>query len=178
VINMPIIYRQARLPEDAALLIDLNAEYLQFVFSGVAARFAVSLADIFPGGDIRAYLPGVLPKIVGNGPPESLFHILEQQGQPIGMGGIRQLRPGVCELKRVYIRDAAKGQGLGRCLVERLIGEAREFGYRTMVLDTAPTLETAIALYERLGFAGIPAYPEVEVPAIMHPHWVFMAKEL
>jgi ribosomal protein S18 acetylase RimI-like enzyme len=171
-------YRSACLPDDAALLIDLNAEYLDFVFSGVAARFGVTLADIFPGGDIRAYLPTVLPKIVGGGPPESIFHVLEQDGQAIGMGGIRRLRDGICELKRVYVRDSAKGQGLGRALTERLLADARAFGYGTMVLDTAPTLERAIGLYERLGFSRVPAYPEVEVPAIMHPNWVFMAKEL
>ena len=175
---MVIHYRPARLPDDAALLIDLNAEYLQFVFDGVAARFPVTLADIFPGGDIRAYLPDALPKIVGNGPPESLFLILEQDGHAIGMGGIRRVRDGICEMKRVYIRDAAKGQGLGRALVERLMQDARALGYRTMFLDTAPTLETAIGLYQRLGFAPIPAYSEVEVPAIMHPHWVFMARSL
>lgn len=173
-----IRYRAARLPEDAALLIDLNTEYLHSVFAGVAERFQVTLADIFPGGDIRAYLPDALPKILGNGPPESIFHILEQAGQPIGMGGVRRVRDGVCEMKRVYIRDAARGQGLGRQLVERLIADARGFGYRSMLLDTAPTLTTAIGLYEHLGFARIPAYPEVEVPAIMHPHWVFMSKSL
>lgn len=175
---MTIRYRAARLPDDAALLIDLNAEYLQFVFEGVAARYPVTLADIFPGGDIRAYLPDALPRIVGNGPPESIFHILEQDGQPIGMGGVRRVRDDVCEMKRVYVRDTAKGQGLGRALVERLISDAQGFGYRTMYLDTAPTLTTAIGLYERLGFARISAYPEVEVPAIMHPHWVFMAKTI
>lgn len=175
---MSIHYRPAQLPDDAALLIDLNAEYLDFVFAGVAARFPVTLADIFPGGDIRAYLPGVLPKIVGAGPPESVFYIVEQDGRPIGMGGVRRLRDGVCELKRVYVRDIAKGQGLGRALIERLLADARAFGYRSMFLDTAPTLEPAIALYERLGFAHISAYPEVEVPAIMHPNWVFMAKDL
>ena len=175
---MTIRFRPARLPDDAALLIDLNAEYLEFVFSGVAARFGVTLADIFPGGDIRAYLPAVLPKTLGAGPPESIFYILEQQGAAIGMGGLRRVRDGICEMKRVYIRDAAKGQGLGRALAERLIADARGFGYRTMFLDTAPTLTTAIALYERLGFARIPHYPEVEVPAIMHPNWVFMAKDL
>lgn len=175
---MTVRHRPARLPDDEALLIDLNAEYLEFVFAGVAARFAVTLADIFPGGDIRGYLPGVLPKTLGAGPPESIFHIVEQQGQPIGMGGIRRVRDGVCEMKRVYIRDVVRGQGLGRALTERLIADARGFGYRTMLLDTAPTLTAAIALYERLGFARIPPYPEVEVPAIMHPNWVFMAKDL
>lgn len=175
---MTICFRPARLPDDTALLIDLNAEYLDFVFSGVAARYTVTLADIFPGGDIRAYLAGVLSKTLGPGPPTSIFHIVEQHGQPIGMGGIRRVRDGVCEMKRVYVRDVAKGQGLGRVLVERLIADARGFGYRTMLLDTAPTLETAIGLYERLGFVPIPPYPEVEVPAIMHQNWVFMALEL
>lgn len=175
---MSIHYRPARLPDDAALLIDLNAEYLQSVFDGVAARFPVTLADIFPGGDIRAYLPGALPKTLGPGPPESIFYIVEQDGAPIGMGGLRRVRDGICEMKRVYLRDTARGQGLGRALVERLMGDARAFGYRAMFLDTAPTLETAIGLYERLGFARIPAYPQVEVPAIMHPNWVFMARDL
>ncbi len=173
-----IHYRPARLPDDAALLIDLNAEYLRSVFEGVAERFPVTLADIFPGGDIRAYLPDALPKIVGNGPPESIFYIMEEDGQPIGMGGVRRLRDGVCEMKRVYIRDCAKGRGLGRALVERLIADAQAYGYKRIFLDTAPTLTTATGLYERLGFARIPAYPEVEVPAIMHPHWVFMGRAL
>jgi len=176
--SVQITFRPASLPDDEALLIDLNAEYLDFVFAGVAARFGVTLGDIFPGGDIRAYLPGALPKTLGAGPPESIFYIVELDGEPIGMGGIRRVRDRVSEMKRVYIRDVAKGQGLGRALVERLIADAQGFGYGTMVLDTAPTLETAIGLYQRLGFAPIPAYPEVEIPAIMHPHWVFMGKAL
>ena len=175
---MEIVFRPARLPQDAALLLDLNTEYLEYVFSGVAERFGVALADIFPGGDIRAYLPDVLPKTLGPGPPESRFYILERDGQPIGMGGVRRVRDGVCEMKRVYVRDAAKGHGLGRLLAERLIADGRAFGYHTMFIDTSPTLETAIGLYERLGFAPIPAYPEVEVPEIMFQHWVFMARDL
>jgi carbonic anhydrase len=175
---MSIVFRPARLPEDEGLLIDLNVEYLHFVFDGVAARLALSLADIFPGGDIRAYLPDALPGTLGSGPPESIFHILEQNGQPIGMGGIRRVRDGIAEMKRVYVRDVARGQGLGRALVERLMADARAFGYRSLFLDTAPTLETAIGLYERLGFSRIPPYPEVEVPALVHPHWVFMARAL
>lgn len=175
---MSLVWRQARLPDDAGLLIDLNAEYLAFVFDGVAERFPITLADIFPGGDIRGYLPEALPKIVGSGPPESLFYIVEEAGRPIAMGGVRRVREGVAEMKRVYVRDEARGRGLGRALVERLIADARGFGYRMMFLDTAPTLTTAIGLYEALGFARIPAYPEVEVPQIMHPNWVFMSKAL
>lgn len=175
---MTIVFRPARLPDDVALLLDLNTEYLDYVFSGVAARFGVTLADIFPGGDIRAHLPAVLPTTLGPGPPESRFYIVELDGQAIGMGGVRRVRDRVCEMKRVYVRDAARGQGLGRQLVGRLIEDGRSFGYRTMFLDTSPTLETAVGLYERLGFTRIPAYPEVELPEILFPHWLFMSKDL
>jgi carbonic anhydrase len=47
-----------------------------------------------------------------------------------------------------------------------------------MLLDTAPTPTAAIGLYERLGFLLIPAYLEGEVPAVMHPHWIFVARDL
>lgn len=175
---MTVTLRSACLPEDTALLLDLNTEYLEFVFAGACARFDVALAEVFPAGDIRAYLAEALPKTLGPGPPASCFYILERDGQPIGMGGVRRVRDGVCEMKRVYVRDGAKGQGLGRHLVERLIEDGRNFGYRSMFIDTSPTLETAIGLYERLGFTRIPAYPEVEVPEIMFPHWVFMARDI
>ena len=175
---MTVSYRPARLPDDAALLLDINTEYLGFVFAGVAARLQVSLADVFPGGDIRGYLAGALDKILGPGPPASQFYLLEQGGTTIGMGGLRTVRPGVAEMKRVYLRDAAKGQGLGRALVERLMDDARGFGFHTMLLDTAPTLTTAIALYEKLGFTRTPPYEQVEVPVLLHPHWVFMRRAL
>jgi GNAT superfamily N-acetyltransferase len=175
---MAFAFRPARLPEDAALLLDLNIEYLDAVAAGMMARFPVGYADIFPGGDLCAYLPTVLPGIIGPGPPESCFHIVEQDGQPIAMGGLHRLRDGVAEMKRVYVRDAARGRGLGRTLVTRLISDARGFGYRRLLLDTMPTLETAIALYERLGFVRIPPYPEVEVPPAMHKYLVCMALEI
>ncbi|WP_156256746.1 GNAT family N-acetyltransferase [Sandarakinorhabdus oryzae] len=171
-------FRPARLPDDEALLIALNIEYLDFVAEGLMARFGVRYDEIVPGGDLPTYLPTVLPGIIGPGPPESIFHIVEQDGQPIAMGGLHRLRDGVAEMKRVYVRDTARGLGLGRALVERLIADARGFGYRRMLLDTMPTLETAIALYERLGFVHIPPYPEVEMSPAMHKYLVCMALDL
>ena len=174
-----LCYRVARLPDDAALLIDINAEYLQIVSDGLVAGHGISLiAAHSPAGDIRPYLAGALPKILGNGPPESIFYIVECQGRIAGMGGLRTVRPGVAEMKRVYLRPEFRGQGRGRALVERLLADARLLGFHTMFLDTAPTLETAIALYRRLGFAEIPLYPEVEVPEAFHPFWVFMGLAL
>ena len=89
---LALTFRSARLPEDAALLIHPNAEYLPFVFEGATTHIGVTLADIFTGGDIRACLLAALPKTLGPGPPESRFYILEQGDQPIGMGGARNDR--------------------------------------------------------------------------------------
>ena len=57
-----------------------------------------------------------------------------------------------CEIKRVYVADTARGQGLGRQIFEAAMARARADGYTRMVLDTMRVLPEAIALYRTLGF--------------------------
>lgn len=63
-----------------------------------------------------------------------------------------ELGPWVCEMKRLYVRSTARGQGVGAALVDRLLAEARDIGYRRMVLDTLPEFAGATRLYMRAGF--------------------------
>jgi putative acetyltransferase len=76
-----------------------------------------------------------------------------------GCGGFRALlhsdHLNTCEMKRVYVRPAFRGLGIGRLLVNRLMGDARLAGYATMLLDTLSGMETARALYRETGFVEV-----------------------
>lgn len=66
--------------------------------------------------------------------------------------------PNAAEMKRLYVRKAFRGFGLGRQLAEAILDEARRAGYSTVLLDTLDDMEAARALYEDLGFVEIPPY--------------------
>lgn len=81
-----------------------------------------------------------------------------------GCVAIRRADDVSCELKRLYVRPAARGGGLGRILVEAAIARARELGYRRLLLDTTPGMEAAHELYRSLGFRETVPYTENPVP--------------
>lgn len=83
--------------------------------------------------------------------------LLARDGRDGGLVGCVALRPmpglpGACEMKRLFVRPAARGSGLGRTLAEAVIAEAFDRGYRKMCLDTLPALLEAQRLYRSLGF--------------------------
>ena len=92
------------------------------------------------------------------GPPSGRLYLARCGGAPAGCIALRRLDDVSCEMKRLYVRPAFRGHRIGSLLVQRLISDAREIGYRRMLLDTLPFLESAIRLYRQFGFYDIPCY--------------------
>ena len=92
------------------------------------------------------------------GAPAGAFFVAEIDGELAGCVGLRALADGTCEMKRLYVRPAYQGRGLGRGLVVALIACARELGYARVVLDAAPKTLAAQELYKALGFRETASY--------------------
>lgn len=82
------------------------------------------------------------------------FNDEENKREILGCVGLRplDLEAGISEMKRLYVTPAGRGSGVGKALVERVIADARVMGYKQVKLDTLPSMQSAIRLYEQLGF--------------------------
>jgi putative acetyltransferase len=99
--------------------------------------------------------------------PRGSLLLAVQDGKPAGCGAFRPLGGGACEMKRMYVRPAFRGLGIGRILAQSLIAEARENGYLLMKLDTIRTMVEAITLYRALGFRETDPYTQNPIPGAL-----------
>ncbi len=102
------------------------------------------------------------------GPPSSVDVFLvarDDDGCVLGCGALRRIDESTVELKRMYVRPAVRGTGVGRALLRALEDEAAGMGASRVLLETGPLQREAIALYESAGYRAIPCFgPYVDEP--------------
>ena len=145
---------QAESPTQIAQARELFREYAQSLgFSLCFQNFDKELAG----------LPG------DYAPPEGCLLLVEYEGQLAGCVALHKLEPGVCEMKRLYLRSQFRGKGLGRALADRIIADARQIGYQRMRLDTVePIMKDAVAMYRKLGFKEVAPYRPNPIAGAMY----------
>jgi GNAT superfamily N-acetyltransferase len=139
--SVSVTFRVARAddPEVVSLLADYEAELLA---DGI-------VLDVDEGGAVSAEELAA---------PHGTFLVAEESGAAVGCGGVRRLRDGRAEIKRMYVAPAARGRGVARTLLERLEDEARALGCDVARLDTGPKMTPALRLYRSAGYREIADY--------------------
>ena len=150
---MDIRVAQARWPQDGATVEALFREYVASLGVDISFQNVDEELSDLPGKYAR---PGGLVLIAWDG------------AQAAGAVAYRMFRPGVAEMKRLYVRPAFRGRDIGRKLASDLIADARAQGYRSMLLDTLATMQAARKLYAELGFQPVAAYYENPLPDTMY----------
>jgi GNAT superfamily N-acetyltransferase len=111
-------------------------------------------------------------------PPHGQLLLVIDDGVAVGTGSLRVIRPGVAEIKRMYLDSSMRGRGLGRQLLDGLLAEARRLGCQEARLDTGWFMTDAQRLYRAAGFTECEPYCESEVSADFDPRWVYMRRNL
>ena len=106
-------------------------------------------------------------------PPKGALFVVPGAERLVAMIGLRPFEDTICEMKRLYVRPEARGRGLAKQLIARVLDEARRLGYSEIRLDTLPMMGDAQALYVSLGFSDIDAYYDTPIAGTR-----FMAKRL
>ncbi|WP_298819785.1 GNAT family N-acetyltransferase [Chloroflexus sp.] len=138
-----VVVKQAETPNQLDQIRDLFREY--------AASLPIDL-DYQGFTTELAALPGAYA------PPQGRLWLALVDDIAAGCVALRPLTATVCEMKRLYVRPQFRRYGIGWQLASRIVAEAATIGYELMRLDTLPSMQRAIQLYEALGFTRCAAY--------------------
>lgn len=96
------------------------------------------------------------------------LYLARWNGEPAGCAAIYQIQLGTCELKRLYVKPQFQGFRIGKTLLAHTIQDARQLGYRQMVLDSLRRMSSAQGLYQKMGFREIQPYNHNPYPDVYY----------
>ncbi len=149
------------MPRVAEAVSAADVDLARSLFQEYQRAIGVDLCFQAFGEELRT-LPGAYAR------PRGRLLLAMEGEEPAGCGALRPIAPGIAELKRMWVRPAFRGRGLGRAIAEALLAAAREEGYRAARLDTLPSMREAQALYRSLGFRDTAAYYDNPLPGVVY----------
>jgi GNAT superfamily N-acetyltransferase len=157
--------RRLESPEELAPAVTLAREFSDYASAQLEAEHGIVIADELDHSTDQ------LDKLLRSG---GRLYVAEVDGEAVGIGGLKLLGERTGEVKRMFVRPSARGLGVGRAIVERLIADAHELGCHTVVLESASFMHSAHALYQSVGFVPTDPYAGREFEDFDHDGVVFM----
>jgi GNAT superfamily N-acetyltransferase len=150
-VGRPLTVTTATAAEVSVVVEPLLREYGEWV----AGRLENDVGITFTDADLARHhdaFRGELPGLLG---PRGRLLVARLGDTPVGVGTLKPVDDTTAEVKRMYVRPAAQGLGVGRALLARLVQDARAEGYATVRLETLRFMTTAQAMYHAFDFVDI-----------------------
>lgn len=155
------------MPRDRDAVAALWLEYLTWGNDGLETRFGFRLSvDDAVEQDLRS--------VAKFEPPDGRLLLAADNGEGVGTASMQRIGPDTAEIKRMFVSPRHRRGGVGRAMLDQLIGVAAAAGYQRLRLDSPDFMTAAHDLYRSRGFVMIEPYAESEIPDEHKAHWVFM----
>jgi len=174
-VGRPLTVTTATATDVSEVVDPLFREYGEWV----ARRLGQDVGITFTEADLarhhdafRAELPGLLGT-------RGRLLVARLGDNPVGVSTLKPVDETTAEIKRMYVRPAAQGLGVGRAIVARLLQDATAEGYATVRLETLRFMTIARAMYRAFGFVEVQAFDGSEAAnTVLEPLTIFMALDL
>ena len=150
---------------------DLETEYFGWVNAELEAEFGIRL-------DVAAMIARDLGELEIYLPPRGALFLAADGADLAGMIFLTPIRDDTAQVRRMYVRDSHRRQGLGGTLFAAAVQAARDIGYARVLLESPRSWAGAHAVYRAHGFEPVAGYPESEVPERLREYWIHMGTEL
>jgi ribosomal protein S18 acetylase RimI-like enzyme len=143
--------REVATDDDVAAVAVLVGEYSSWVREVLLRNFGITV-------DYGAGTEALFTELATVLKPPGRLYLATLNGTGVGTVGLKHIHHTVAELKRMYVLPSARGRGVGRRLMERILLDAKAGGYAVVRLETMNWMIDALALYRRFGFREIQSY--------------------
>ncbi len=139
---------EAKTPDHLEAVKSLCREYRTFLIE-FGGRFADEVKVAYPEDKYEELLDGLQTE---HAAPDGCLRLILVDGEPVGCGMMQRFSADTAEIKRVFLRDAARGTGAGYAIMKTLISDCKEKGYERIYMYTGHVLKAAQKLYDAMGF--------------------------